>query len=719
MHINAYCIGDTIIMDFGINFNQMSRSEKISMYINNMIPAFEKRALFSDGTKLFRNPAEPMPGDDVSIRFRTAKENVDTVCLIWNGSRIIMNKKESDKRFDYYETVVKVGEDKVDYYFEITTGRFVCYYNKKGVSNEVQDWYNFNIMPGFKTPSWAKGAVMYQIYVDRFCNGDRNNDVVDREYSYIGDTVVEVNDWGKYPAAMGVREFYGGDLAGVMKKLDYLKELGVDVIYFNPLFVSPSNHKYDIQDYDYIDPHFGTIVKDGGEPLAEGDFDNKHASKYIQRVTNIENLEASNKLFAEFVEKAHSMGIKVILDGVFNHCGSFNKWLDKERIYEGQEGYNKGAYISKDSPYNSFFKFYDEEKWPYNNTYDGWWGHDTLPKLNYEDSPKLVDYILRIAKKWVSAPYNVDGWRLDVAADLGHSGEYNHEFWQKFRKSVKEANPDAIILAEHYGDPSSWLQGKEWDTVMNYDAFMEPLTWFLTGLEKHSDEFRGDLLGNHEAFFGAMNHHMTKFNTQSLQVSMNELSNHDHSRFLTRTNRRVGRTATAGPQAAEANVNKGVLKEAVVVQMTWPGAPTIYYGDEAGVCGWTDPDSRRTYPWGHEDQDLIQVHKELIKIHKAYDAIKTGSIIFLGGGPMYLSYGRFDEKDKIIVAINNHFDSITMDINVWELGIDDSDTLVRLIETTENGYDVSAKFYNSVNGVLHITLPAISGVIIKNSTIME
>lgn len=706
-------------MDFGINFNQMSRSEKISMYINNMIPAFEKRALFSDGTKLFRNPAEPMPGDDVSIRFRTAKENVDTVCLIWNGNRIIMNKKESDKRFDYYETVVKVGEDKVDYYFEITTGRFVCYYNKKGVSNEVQDWYNFNIMPGFKTPSWAKGAVMYQIYVDRFCNGDRNNDVVDREYSYIGDTVVEVNDWGKYPAAMGVREFYGGDLAGVMKKLDYLKELGVDVIYFNPLFVSPSNHKYDIQDYDYIDPHFGTIVKDGGEPLAEGDFDNKHASKYIQRVTNIENLEASNKLFAEFVEKAHSMGIKVILDGVFNHCGSFNKWLDKERIYEGQEGYENGAYISKDSPYNSFFKFYDEEKWPYNNTYDGWWGHDTLPKLNYEDSPKLVDYILRIAKKWVSAPYNVDGWRLDVAADLGHSGEYNHEFWQKFRKSVKEANPDAIILAEHYGDPSSWLQGKEWDTVMNYDAFMEPLTWFLTGLEKHSDEFRGDLLGNHEAFFGAMNHHMTKFNTQSLQVSMNELSNHDHSRFLTRTNRRVGRTATAGPQAADANVNKGVLKEAVVVQMTWPGAPTIYYGDEAGVCGWTDPDSRRTYPWGHEDQDLIQVHKELIKIHKAYDAIKTGSIIFLGGGPMYLSYGRFDEKDKIIVAINNHFDSITMDINVWELGIDDSDTLVRLIETTENGYDVSAKFYNSVNGVLHITLPAISGVIIKNSTIMK
>lgn len=706
-------------MDLGMNFSQLSRYEKVLMYIDNVIPALNKKALFSDGTKMFRDPCEPMPGDDVRIRFRTARENVDKVCLVWGQQRVMMEKKSNDKRFDFYEAVVKVGDEKVDYYFEITTGRFVFYYNKKGLAYEVQDWYNFNIMPGFKTPDWAKGAVMYQIYVDRFCNGDKCNDVVDREYSYIGDVVNHVNDWGKYPAAMGVREFYGGDLAGVMKKLDYLKDLGVEVIYLNPIFVSPSNHKYDIQDYDYVDPHFGKIIKDEGEPLAEGDLDNKHASKFISRVTSMENLEASNEFFAQFVEKAHSYGIKVILDGVFNHCGSFNKWLDKERIYEGAQGYAPGAYISQDSPYNNFFKFYEEDKWPYNNSYDGWWGHDTLPKLNYEGSDKLENYILNIAKKWVSAPYNVDGWRLDVAADLGHSGEYNHQFWQKFRASVKEANPNAIILAEHYGDPSSWLQGKEWDTVMNYDAFMEPLTWFLTGLEKHSDEFRGDLLGNYEAFFNAMNHHMAKFNTQSLQVAMNELSNHDHSRFLTRTNRRVGRTATAGAEAANDNINKGVLKEAVVIQMTWPGAPTIYYGDEAGVCGWTDPDSRRTYPWGHEDKELINVHKELIRIHKDYDALKTGSIIFLGGGPMYLSYGRFDEKDKIIVAVNNHYESLSMDINVWELGIDDADTLVRLIQTTEDGYDLSAEFYHPQNGVLHLTLPPISGLIIKNSTFMK
>ena len=124
-----------------------------------------------------------------------------------------------------------------------------------------------------------------------------------------------------------------------------------------------------------------------------------------------------------------------------------------------------------------------EEAWPYNKNYDGWWGHDTLPKLNYEDSPTLEEYILNIGKKWVSPPYNADGWRLDVAADLGYSNEYNHIFWENFRKAVKSANPQALILAEHYGDPGEWLQGDEWDSVMNYDAFMEPLTWFLTGME--------------------------------------------------------------------------------------------------------------------------------------------------------------------------------------------------------------------------------------------
>ena len=281
---------------------------------------------------------------------------------------------------------------------------------------------------------------------------------------------------------MDVRNFYGGDLQGVLDKMDYLESLGIDAIYFNPLFVSPSNHKYDIQDYDYIDPHFGVIVNDGGEPLPDNARSNENATKYKKRVTDYANLEASNEFFAKLVEEAHRRNIKVIIDGVFNHCGSFNKWLDRERIYEGSEGFDKGAYVDKDSPYHDFFKFQDDYAWPYNQSYLGWWGHDTLPKLNYEGSKKLEEYILGIAKKWVSPPYNVDGWRLDVAADLGFSQEYNHVFWRKFRNAVKEANPDAIILAENYGDSYSWLQGDQWDTIMNYDAFMEPVTYFLTGM---------------------------------------------------------------------------------------------------------------------------------------------------------------------------------------------------------------------------------------------
>ena len=138
------------------------------------------------------------------------------------------------------------------------------------------------------------------------------------------------------------------------------------------------------------------------------------------------------------VEKAHAHGIKIIIDGVFNHCGSFNKWMDKEKFYTKNKNYKSGAYISKDSPYNLYFKFL-EDRWPDNNSFEGWWGFDTLPKLNYEGSKELCDYIIEVGKKWVSPPYNVDGWRLDVAADLGHSQEFNHEFWKKFRKAVKES----------------------------------------------------------------------------------------------------------------------------------------------------------------------------------------------------------------------------------------------------------------------------------------
>lgn len=674
-----------------------------------------KNALFCDGTSDYVIPAEPGIHEKVRLRFRTARDDAQEVCLISGGETLQMQKMSSGEVFDYYETEVQLTDTMFVYYFRIKSESEELCYHRCGVSEHPVEYYNFRIMPGFSTPAWAKGAVMYQIFVDRFCNGDPSNDVEDGEYVYIGEPVCKVKDWNEFPAAMDIRRFHGGDLQGVLDKLDYLEELGVEVIYFNPLFVSPSNHKYDIQDYDYIDPHYGVIIEDGGEVLPEGEKDNTRATKYQKRTGDIRNLEASNRLFAKLVEEMHTRGMRVILDGVFNHCGSFNKWMDRERIYEPQPEYEKGAYVSAQSPYRDFFHFFDEreEAWPYNKNYDGWWGHDTLPKLNYEDSPTLEEYILNIGKKWVSPPYNADGWRLDVAADLGYSNEYNHIFWENFRKAVKSANPQALILAEHYGDPGEWLQGDEWDSVMNYDAFMEPLTWFLTGMEKHSDERRTDLWGNADNFVNTMNHFMASMLTPSLQVAMNELSNHDHSRFLTRTNHIVGRVAQLGSKAAEEGINLAVMREAVAVQMTWVGAPTVYYGDEAGVCGFTDPDSRRTYPWGRENRELVEFHKEMIRIHKREKPLRTGSLKMLSWSSNVLAYARFQEGEQIIVVLNNSKELKEVTIPVWQAEVPMKGKMERLMYSWEKSYTTERDIYLVEDGETVVNMGKHSVLIMK------
>ena len=674
-----------------------------------------REALFCDGTQDYVIPAEPEANEKITLRFRTAHNDVEEVSLLTGDRSYSMWKICAGDEFDFYEIEWQLGEEPFHYSFEIKSGEQIWFYNRYGVSDHREDYYAYTIVPGFKTPEWAKGAVMYQIFVDRFYNGDTTNDVEDNEYIYIGAPSRKIKDWNQVPEALDIRNFYGGDLQGVLDKLDYLQDLGIEVIYFNPLFVSPSNHKYDIQDYDYIDPHYGKIVADGGEPLPEGAQDNIHATKYQKRVGDIRNLEASNELFAKLVDEMHKRGMRVILDGVFNHCGSFNKWLDRERIYEPQPEYPKGAYVSADSPYRGFFHFHDDrdEAWPYNGSYDGWWGHDTLPKLAYEDSPELEQYIMDIGKKWVSPPYNVDGWRLDVAADLGCSNEYNHMFWKRFRKEVKAANPDALILAEHYGDPIEWLQGDEWDSVMNYDAFMEPLTWFLTGMEKHSDERRTDLWGNPDNFVGAMRHFMASMLTPSLQVAMNELSNHDHSRFLTRTNHIVGRAEHVGAKAAEEGINHAVMREAVTVQMTWVGAPTIYYGDEVGLCGFTDPDNRRTYPWGKEDKQLLEFHKEMIRIHKEVKPLRKGSIKLLYADYNVLAYARFQEDEQIVVVLNNSKELKQITVPVWLSGIHKEGRMKRLIYTYEEGYTTAYDEYIVENGEIVLNMGRHSAAVLK------
>lgn len=683
-------------------------------------------AVFSDESPDYRFPSEPDCGETVRIRLRVAKDSAERVILLFESITVgtMMYKIKSDDFFDYYEAGIICNENEVIYRFliECPDGTKIAF-DKSGIradEHHVPDFnpaYAFRFIPGFHVPDWAKGAVQYQIFPDRFCNGDPSNDVVDNEYYYTVGHSKHIDDWDALPGDTDIRCFYGGDLQGILDKLDYLQDLGIEVLYLNPVFVSPSSHKYDCQDYEHIDPHFGVITDDIDHVMQSWEKHNGYAPKYIRRVTSEENLEKSDDLFATLCQELHRRGMKIILDGVFNHCGSFNKWMDHEGIYLGKAGFHPGAYQSIHSPYRSYFHFNDSGNGR-SPMYEGWWGYSTLPKLNYEDSPELCEEVYKIAEKWLSPPYCIDGWRLDVAADLGHSTEFNHKFWQAFRTRVKAINPDALIVAEHYGDPTAWLNGREWDSIMNYDAFMEPVTWFLTGMEKHSDSYRDDLYQNGSAFFGIMADKMSRFKYPSLMCAMNELSNHDHSRFLTRTNRMIGRITTLGSGAAAAGINKGVFREAVTIQMTWPGAPTVYYADEAGQVGWTDPDNRRTYPWGHEDQGLIDLHRDLIHLRRTLPVLKTGSIKPLLADYGRIAYARFNSESRCVIAVNNTGNLTDFRLHVRDAGAPEGETFRCCVQTTQDGHMTSNEVWGIVtDGVLTFNLPPFSSIVLSNAVI--
>lgn len=667
-------------------------------------------AIFSDETENYRYPSVPVSGKKFTITLRVGKDNIDSAYICYGCCYVKMQKNHSTDFFDYYEGTFICDSEPMNYYFQIICDSRTYFYNKAGVVKDINSEYNFTILPDFSTPSWAKGAVMYQIYVDRFYNGDKSNDVVTNEYEYLGLKSKHIEDWDTPLENMDVCNFYGGDLQGVIDKMDYLSDLGIDAIYFNPIFVSPSNHKYDIQDYEHIDPHYGVIVTKTGNPLSNEDKDNKNATLYMARTTDPKNLEASDQLLAKLIGIAHSKGIKVILDGVFNHCGAFNKWLDREGFYE-KNGYPVGAYASENSPYHNFFNWTGGQ-WPNNEHYSSWWDHPNHPKLNYEHSDELYTYIMNIARKWVSPPYNADGWRLDVAADLGLSKEFNMKFWRDFRKVVKNANPNAVIIAEHYGDPKDWLMGDQWDTVMNYDAFMEPITWFLTGMEKHSEKADIHKYNNAGDFEASMRYYTSRFSNESLNVAMNQLSNHDHSRFLTRTNRKTGRLHTSGTFEADTGINLGIMKEAITFQMTWPGAPTIYYGDEIGMTGWTDPDNRRPFRWDDMNEDILSYHKCLINIRHSREIFKSGSLDYLYMGYGLICYGRWNKNDYGTVILNNQYKATDISVPVWRLGAKNGDTMISLVISNMTNFIQNNTVYIVKNGCIKVSLPHFSSCVI-------
>ncbi len=698
-----------------------------------------RKAIFSDGTETFRSPVFCCAGDRVQVRIRAQKGNVLTAKLILTTAAeapavLDMICEDRDELFDWFACEVPVGEAAVRYHFRLASmdGSDLCCYGRHGVfdcprgtrpGEEEASGQDFEIIPGLAVPEWAMGCVFYQIFPDRFANGDPTNDVLPYEYAYID------GHYANAPDAHDTCTFAGGDLQGIIDKLDYLQDLGIGGIYLNPVFVSPSSHKYDTQDYDAVDPHLGRIMRDEGELLTPGDRSNVHATRYRCRVTAKENLDASNALFAELVREAHARGIRVILDGVFNHCGSFHKWMDREGFYAEQwreTGEGPGAYGHPESPYREYFRFAEDlpaagntgtadnagtpDIPPFTGEYEGWWDYETLPKLNYEGSAALREEILHIAKKWLEPPYEADGWRLDVAADLGHSDAFNAAFWREFRTAVKGVSPEKLIIAEHYGPAAGRLRGDQWDGLMNYDGFMEPVSWFLTGMEKHSDARDETRIGDADALFAALLGNLEKLQTGPAAVMMNQLSNHDHSRFMTRTNGTVGRVEDLGPDAASEEIRPAVYMQGVVLQMTWPGMPAVYYGDEAGLCGFTDPDDRRPYPWGSEDRELIEFHRYLIGFRQRGRVLRYGSTAVLASEEGLAAYARFTADEAVVVAVNTG-EAREVSLPVWIAGATVGREVERLMLTDEAGYNVGHVRQAVTNGALDFRMERCSSVI--------
>lgn len=680
--------------------------------------------LFSDGTPQFVWPAEPGVGEPFLLRFRAGKGLVKSAVLQFAGVSYSMRKVSSDAWFDVYAAVVPGQQTSQGYYFQITPVHGRTTYLSAGGADTFQPETSeeFTLVPGFHTPAWAKGAVFYQIFPDRFYNGDPSNDVVTREYMYDGYPAIRVGQWSKVPdptayASGGnrTREFYGGDLQGIIDKLSYLKNLGIQALYLTPVFVSPSNHKYDTQDYSHVDPHLGVIVHDGGSLVdpSLGAAANAHASKYILRTEAPANLQASDALLARLIAKAHAMGMHVVLDGVFNHSGSFNKWFDQQHNYPNTPPTGPGADESSRSPFHDFYQF-NGGTWPNNTQYDAWNGISTLPKLNYEGSPQLVKTIYAIAQKWVSPPYRADGWRLDSAGDLGYSQAYNLHFWDGFRTAVKRANPNALILAEYYNDPGPYLDGKGWDSVQNYNGFLTPVSSLLTGMEVHSGQTVSDALGNVSAFWSTMNTEMSLFPYPSLYTSMNALDNHDISRFLTRTNGQVGGDDMgSAPSQASQGIRPSVLEQGVMLDMTWPGDPTIYYGDEAGLTGWTDPDSRRTFPWGHENARLEAFYHNIIRVHNSVSSFRTGSLISFASGPNVLAYGRFDASSAAVTLINVSSRDLQVTIPAWKLDTPDGTRWAVRAAAGRRGQTATAAVVQS-GGMIRVIVPGTGGLVLTS-----
>ncbi len=480
----------------------------------------------------------------IDLALRTRRNDVQNCSLLvqdaaaGNASprRVAMVRKASDLLFDYWRARVSIapGQPVLHYAFSLKDGQTERLYDSAQTlwtSPHPIRWFELKAMefPAFETPDWARDAIFYQIFPDRFANGDKKNDPKD------------VSSWGAQPT--GTNRM-GGDLAGVLDRMEYLRDLGINALYFNPIFESRSNHGYDTTDYKKIDPRFGTTAS-------------------LKAIT----------------ARAHLHGWHVILDGVFNHTG-----VDFEPFQS----------LARDGAKSPYRRWYHVRRFPLQikdgqTTYEGWNGTPWLPKLNV-GNPATHDYLLDVAAYWMREA-KIDGWRLDAA------NEVNHDFWKAFRKTVKSVKPDAYIVGEIWPDATDWLQGDEMDSVTSYRWRGTVLDFFA--FDKSSPT----------QFDAALGRIRSDYPPAATAVMFNILGSHDVERV---------RTLCGGDWQKE--------RQAVAFQMSYPGTPCIYYGDEVGMEGGKDPDNRRAMPWDTKlwDRETLAFYKAAIAVRKEHAVLRRG-----------------------------------------------------------------------------------------------
>ncbi|GGF94177.1 glycoside hydrolase family 13 protein [Paenibacillus abyssi] len=493
--------------------------------------------------------------NELKVRLRAKKEDVARCSLLHSDryqsegreSGMALSKVAWDELYDYFEGIIPSDTKRVRYVFllEGTAGDHL-WYGEKGiaVNREGAGYFQFAYITEqdlFTIPDWVHDGIVYQIFPERFYNGDPKNDPPGTL-----DWDEPLTDWKTY---------YGGDLAGIEQKLPYLEGLGINVIYMTPVFTSTTNHKYDTTDYYSIDPQFG-------------------------------DLDTVKSL----VKEAHSRGIRIIFDAVFNHCG------------------------------DTFFAFQDVLKNGESSKYADWFFIDSFPvvqrpKTNYETfansvfsmpklntkNPEVREYLLQVARYWIEET-GIDGWRLDVA------NEVDHEFWRAFRKVVKEANPEAVIIGEVWHDSRAWLRGDQFDGVMNY-LFKEALNGFFA---KQNIGVR--------TFNNLLTHSRMIYSDQANAAMFNLIDSHDTERFLTACTK-------GGWGWNEEKQAEGRMKLAAFFQLTYPGMPMIYYGDEVGMEGENDPYCRKPMVWEKElrNESMLDHYRSIISLRKEHPELARGS----------------------------------------------------------------------------------------------